>query len=565
MRERLRTLARHPAARVPAASAATGVIVGLVVAGFDYVTVDLILQRFVEWPLWMQAGAPAVGLALAALSLRYLANGTTPATSELYVQAFHERHTRLSLRELPGKMIAGITTIGFGGSLGLEGPSIYAGSTIGEQLQNWLRKYFTRDEANMLLTAGAAAAIAAIFRTPATAVIFAVEVPYRDDIGPHALLPALFASASSYLTFVAVLGTEPVLTLGRGIVPSLGLKELGGAALIGLLAGLGGRGFAWLIRRAKSISAALGVGWRVALGGVVLGSLIVASVAVYDAPLTAGPGYGAVDWVALQDEAVAVVALLFVLRMIASFTTLAAGGVGGVFIPLTVQGALLGRLVAGLVGQPESGLFPVLGVAAFLGAGYRTPIAAVMFVAETTTGVGQILTEVSVGERYVVPALIAAAVSQLVAGESSVSTFQRRRRLGHLERRFTLPITSALTTDVLTVPPDATVTEFVWAHVMGRRERTVPVVDGGRYLGMCSLEEISGVDRSSWDNETVDLHMRTDLPAGRPSWTLRDAVAAMDESDVETLAVTDADGYFIGVVLASEIVKLDEILDETGG
>ena len=52
-------------------------------------------------------------------------------------------------------------------------------------------------------------------------------------------------------------------------------------------------------------------------------------------------------------------------------------------------------------------------------------------------------------------ALIAAAASQLVAGHSSVASHQRAVRLGHLERRFTLPLTSALTTDVLTVPYDA--------------------------------------------------------------------------------------------------------------
>ena len=51
----------------------------------------------------------------------------------------------------------------------------------------------------------------------------------------------------------------------------------------------------------------------------------------------------------------------------------------------------------------------------------------------------------------------------------------------------------------------------------------------------------------------------------RPSWTLRDAVAAMDASDTDVLAVTDDDGNFIGVVTEDEILKLDEILDETGG
>ena len=164
-----------------------------------------------------------------------------------------------------------------------------------------------------------------------------------------------------------------------------------------------------------------------------------------------------------------------------------------------------------------------------------------------------------------VPALIAAALSQLVAGKSSVAEHQQSVRLGHLERRFTLPITSALTTDVLTVPPDATAAEFVYAHVLGRRERSVPVVDGGTYVGMISLSEVSAIERSTWDSTPVAELLQTGLPAARPSWSLRDAIVAMEDVHVDVLAVVDAEGAFIGILRADDILKLDEILEETGG
>ena len=57
--------------------------------------------------------------------------------------------------------------------------------------------------------------------------------------------------------------------------------------------------------------------------------------------------------------------------------------------------------------------------------------------------------------------------------------------------------------------------------------------------------------------------LRDDVPIAHLSWTLRDAVVAMDEADLDRLAVTDADGAFVGEVRAAEIVGLDEILDET--
>ena len=154
---------------------------------------------------------------------------------------------------------------------------------------------------------------------------------------------------------------------------------------------------------------------------------------------------------------------------------------GGLFIPLAALGVVMGEFVGTALGEDETTLYPILGLAAFLGAGYRAPIAAVMFVAESTGGVGS----------FVVPALVAAAVSQIVAGPASVADHQRQHRLGHVERRFTLPLSSTLTTDVLTVPPDATVSEFVYFHVLARRERIVPVVDGGTYVGMARLDDIS--------------------------------------------------------------------------
>lgn len=128
-----------------------------------------------------------------------------------------------------------------------------------------------------------------------------------------------------------------------------------------------------------------------------------------------------------------------------------------------------------------------------------------------------------------------------------------------------MPLAAALTTDVLSVPSDATVSEFVWIHALGRRVRVVPVVDGGQYLGLCSVEACAEIDRSLWEETTVADVLTDDMPRALPSWSLRDAVAAMDKHQSDMIAVTDADGIFIGVVLESEIVKLGEILDQTGG
>ena len=531
----------------------TGALVGLLVAGFEQLTVEVLLARLLDGPLWWQAAAPAVGLATAFAILRYLGRGATPSTSDEYVRAFHERHPRLPLSQLPAKLMAGVATIGLGGSMGLEGPSVYAGATVGHSTQGLFGRWLRREETKMLLTAGAAAGIAAVFKTPATGVIFALEAPYRDDVARRALLPALMASASGYLVYVAVLGTDPVIDLGSH-EGGLSIIHLGGGALLGLVAGLGGRGFAWLVRQAKGLEQQFPIGVRILIGGAVLAGLVLATEAVFDQPLSLGPGVEATEWLQDGDHTLLLIGCLLAFRVVATLTTVGAGGTGGLFIPLAVQGVIVGSFVGQALGTADIGLYRTLGLAAFLGAGYRAPITAVMFVAESTGT-----------SAFVVPALIAAAVSQLVAGSSSVASYQLDKREGLVERRLALPLTSALTTDTLTVPPDATVSELVYIHLLGRREREVPVVDGGVYVGMCGLEQMSELQRDAWNDTLVASIARRDLPTARPSWTLRDAVAQMDANDTDQLPVTDDDGTFIGVVRADDILRLDEILDETEG
>ena len=564
MTQWLSTLVKGHDLRLLAASVATGALVAVVVAAFEALTEKVVFHWLLEQELAVLVIAPVVGIALATLILRYLGRGPSRSTSDEYIRAFHDRQPRLPIAHLPGKLLAGTSTIGLGGALGLEGPSIYAGSTIGLWVHERVGSFLRRDQARLLLTAGAAAGVAAVFKAPATGVIFAIEAPYRDDVTPQALLPSLLAAATSYVTFVTLVGTDPVVPFAggnvlleeEGAISVLGVDvaDIGGALLLGLAAGLGGRGFAWLVRRAKSGAETVPLVTRLLSGGLALALLALAADAAFDEPLTLGPGTDAMAWV-VEDRSLGLVALLLGLRIAATISTIFAGGVGGLFIPLAALGAVLGQFVGTAIGEGDTPLYPILGLAAFLGAGYRAPIAAVMFVAEATGGVGS----------FVVPALVAAAMSQVVAGPSSVADYQRTQRLGHLERRFTLPLTSILTTDVLTVPPDATVSEFVYFHVLGRRVRIVPVVDGGRYVGMARLEDVNDVDRDEWEASTVGEYMASDLPLARPSWTLRDAVAAMESADIDVLAVCDRDDTFIGVVTAEEILRLDEILDETGG
>ena len=80
---------------------------------------------------------------------------------------------------------------------------------------------------------------------------------------------------------------------------------------------------------------------------------------------------------------------------------------------------------------------------------------------------------------------------------------------------------------------------------------------------MCTLDRVSEVDREAWDTTSVAEVMRTSVPSARLTWSLREAVNALNDSSSEILAVCDEDEYFVGIVAESEIVKLYEILDAT--
>ena len=606
---------------------AVGAATGVIVAGFEQVTEKILLGELHELPVWVQAIAPVIGLVLSALLLRYVGGkDATTGTSDDYVEAYHDRSPRMPLRHLPAKLLAGTATIGFGGAMGLEGPSIYTGSSVGLNGPSTLaRRWFTREEAKILMTAGAAAGVSAIFKAPATGVMFALESPYLNDVGRRALLPALFASAMGFLVFAGIHGPDPVFPALGAEPHTLRIADLLGGALIGVTAGVGGRAFSWLTHRAKKFYSATRPLWRIAGCGALLFGLVFATNQAFDSPLSIGPGRDAVDWalgvedashggdseasaesshdetsagdspngessasevrsseghsntaegsvaqseaeseaedessterqsLVLLERSLWLLALLFALRAVATLATVAGGGTGGLFIPLTVQGIVMGAFVGELIDSASSSLYPTLGLAAFLGAGYRTPIAAVIFVAESSRG-----------SPFVVPALVAAAVSQLMVGRSSVSKHQVGERLGHLERRLTLPISSALNTDVMTVPPDAAVSEFVFFHVLSRRVRDVPIVDGGTYIGMCTLDAAEKFDRDDWESTLVTEAMPPDYPTAELTATLRDVVLAMEAAGVEMLPVVDPQGNFVGTVSNEEIVRLDEILEETG-
>jgi H+/Cl- antiporter ClcA len=143
-----------------------GVAVGLATAGFEWLTARVLLNHVLKLPEAALVVLPAGGLLAAGVLLQRIGR-TTPAISDDYLRAYHERPRDTSRRSVGSRIAASVLTLGSGVAMGFEGPAIFLGSTIGSWVQQRFRRAFSDQDRHVLLVAGAAAGVAAIFKAPA--------------------------------------------------------------------------------------------------------------------------------------------------------------------------------------------------------------------------------------------------------------------------------------------------------------------------------------------------------------------------------------------------------------
>ena len=393
------------------AAALVGAVTGLLMAGVQRLTITDILGWVRGAPLPVLAFCPALGLVLAAVLLRTVGRGATPVLADEYIQNIHDPHA-MAIAPVPGRLLANVATVGLGGALGLEAIALYTGAAIGTLADTRFGRFLHREDTKMLMIAGAAAGVAAIFQTPVTGAVFALEVPFRGRLGRRNVVPILAGSLAGYLAAIAVVGSQRLFPV-QGHV-DIAWRDLLMALALGAAAGTFAHGFARLMRLAKRIAMQAPLVVRLPIASALMVGVVLIGSTIADSGTVLGPGYTVTRWALDPTHAVGVVVGMLLLRMAASAITLAGGGVGGVFIPLVAAGALTGRAVAGATGHAEDPLYAVVGAAAFLAAGYRVPLAAITFVAETTGRVG-----------FIVPAMVAVFAAEITMGSTSVSGAQR--------------------------------------------------------------------------------------------------------------------------------------------
>jgi len=522
------------------------------VAIFDYVTNIKLWTYFSNYFAGhVYAIVPFViaGLLISGLLLKWSSTPLGSGTEEV-VKAYHDDEV-LDYRSFLKKMCAAVVTIGFGGSAGQEGPSVYAGGTVGSWLWAKLQgSGLSIDDRKILMLAGAAAGIGAVFKAPLTGIVFALEAPFKDDLAHDALVPAMTASVTSYLVLIAVDGSEPLFRFLPGVLDltKLNILDVVEIAILAVLCGFGALVFIGVYKNVTRILAKSVPRFylRAIIGGAVVAGIGVLSVWLYKEPFPLGLSYDLVRLALTQNTLATTLLVLFGLKLVATCFTMGSTGDGGVFIPQIVMGAVIGAAFSQFLAPSRLDLFVAVGMASFLAAGYKTPLASVTFVAETTASPG-----------YLIPSLIAAAISYSITGEASVSDHQKLRNEIDISRIAHVAASDVMTRKVVAVPAELSVLDFVEEYLSVYQHKRFPVVDRNGLVGIMSGAEIKGIPREKWfETRVIDVCNKT-FRTAYPDDALQKIMDLMQEAGIGRVMIVDrgAPSRIVGVVSKSDIIR----------
>ena len=375
-------------------------------------------------PLTVALGGLIAGILVYAFAPEAEGHGTDAA-----IHAIHHDPAGIRPRVVGVKLVASAITIGSGGSGGREGPTAQISAGAASTMARFFRLPY--DKAQLLVIAGMAAGIAAIFRAPLGGAMLGVELMYRKDLKAEALMPCLFASVTGYIVFGAVSGFTPVFG-DQGDTDFSSVWQFAWMAMLGIGAGLAAKLYATTFYGVMDSSRRLSVPrWLLpALAGFVVGLIGLA------VPGVLGTGYGTVQQY-LTAEAVLAAPLLILLitpaaKIIATSLSIGSGGSGGIFGPGMVIGGTLGAAMWRVLTEVESALgidanvgdspavYVIVGMAAVFGSVSHAPIAMLLMVAEMTGNLSLVpLAMVAIGAAAVVVGDTTIYRSQLEAREDS--------------------------------------------------------------------------------------------------------------------------------------------------
>lgn len=550
-------------------SAVIGILGGLsavIIKNSVHLIQELLTSGFAKnYENYLYFAYPAIGILIALIYIKFILRQHVGHGIPSVLFAISKTNGIIKRHNIFSSIITSTFTVGFGGSVGLEGPTVATGAAIGSNLGRLLHLNYR--QITLLLGLACAAAMAAIFKSPIAAVVFAIEV-IMIDLTAASIVPLLIASVTAVLTSYFFLGQAVLYPFE--IKQDFVIGDFHFYALLGIFTGLISVYFTRMYMfievnffRIKK--------WYVkwVLGGLILGVLIFLFPALY------GEGYEAINTALNGDisplynnsifygfrDNIWVIFLLFILviffKAIATTVTFAAGGVGGIFAPTLFSGVFAGLFFAMVfnhfnLGELSVNNFAMVGMGGMIAGVLHAPLTAIFLIAEITSGYG-----------LFVPLMIAATLSYATTRlftPNSVYTHQLAKRGELITHHKDKAILSRMRVDKLieknfaTVHPNSKLRDLV--KVISESNRNIfPVVDEKQiFRGIIRLDDIRNImfKPELYDKTSVRQLMIMPETLIDPNDSMEQVAKKFQSSGKFNLAVVK-DGKYLGFLSRAKV------------
>lgn len=509
---------------------------------------------------------PVAGILLTTLFVRYVVKDNISHGVTRVLYAISRRKSRLKKRNIYASLVASGITIGFGGSVGAEGPIVFTGAAIGSNVGQAFR--LSPRLLMILVGCGAAAGIAGIFRAPIAGMLFTLEVLMLDLTGAT-VMPLLIASITGATVAYLLEGysaefffaqSEPFLT-----------SKIPYTIILGIFCGLVSLYFTRAMFMMETMFGKIKSRfYKICIGGAILAGLIFLFPPLY------GEGYGAINSLLEGDTSAIVngtffyvdreniwflaafIGAIILTKVFATSATNGAGGVGGTFAPSLFVGVLAGFLFAYTLNNlfPEIGLsnknFALMGMAGLMSGVMHAPLMAIFLTAEMTGGYNLFLPLLIVSSlaymtiRFFEPYSI---YTMRLAKQGDLLTHEKDKAVLTL-----LKIDNVIEKDFKEVHPEMNLKQVV--DIIATSSRNLfPVTDkDGTLLGVVLLDDIRNImfRPDLYKKMHVTRFMSTPPARIDVSMPMEKVMNIFDKTNAWNLPVVD-NGKYVGFVSKSKI------------
>jgi chloride channel protein, CIC family len=460
---------------------------------------DLLIARALEQPGWLRVvlvlATPTITFALLAWLIRRFAPGAVGANLARVRRAYNEDPAILGPRTVGATLVATPLSLGAGAPLGPEGPIVVVTSGVSVAVARLLR--LPQKAVRAMIPIGTAAGISAIFNTPITGVVFALE-EVMGSSQRGILGGVLVGSVAAAVVERMLLGGRPLLAAPFSTWTDP--REMLGFAAVGIIAGLTSGvaiAVAHRLKRRWSTSVPSTVR-RAAFAGLLIGA------AGLLAPEILGVGYDSVSFWLHGGGGVTDTGLAFAIKLVAFIMAISAGVLGGTFAPSlfigTALGAAIGHAALGMF--PEIGIDPkayaIVGMGSFFAGLMRSPIAAVLIVMELTRDY-ELAIPLMLGVSLAVA--VSRRLSRLSVVEQQMLDEGGVEEPGANDPLARVRTSEAMSTDLVTLRSDASIGEAA-GQVAGTRYMFYPVVQDDERLE--SVVSRAALDQAAHDGRLED-------------------------------------------------------------